>query len=124
MVVILGGNSGIGAHVRSYLCYLICSNHLVKSRAVTNLFFFLRKDLFSFMRALQVTILYKYHDHNIVRKIIIYELIAHENVLFIFFDRDCGVFDNSVDIVGLRHSIRLISYKMPNKSLYIFGIRV
>ena len=33
---ILDGNSEIGAHVRRNICYLICSRHLIKSRAVTN----------------------------------------------------------------------------------------
>ena len=27
MVLVLDGNSEIGAHVRSYLCYLICIRH-------------------------------------------------------------------------------------------------
>ena len=34
--LIFDGNSEIGAHVRSILCYLICSRHLIRSRAVTN----------------------------------------------------------------------------------------
>ena len=48
MVLILDGNSEIGAHVRSELYYLICLGHLIRSRAVTNL---LRTYLFSLMRA-------------------------------------------------------------------------
>ena len=44
-------NSEIGAHVRSKLCYLFCLRHLITPRAVTNRFFLLRKDQFSFMRA-------------------------------------------------------------------------
>ena len=37
MVLILDGNSEIGAHLSSNLCYLICVRHLFRSRAVTNL---------------------------------------------------------------------------------------
>ena len=44
MVLILDGNSEIGAHVR----------HLNKSRADTNRILFLSKDLFSLMRAQHV----------------------------------------------------------------------
>ena len=36
MVLVLDGNSEIGEHVRSYLCYLICLRHRIISRAVTN----------------------------------------------------------------------------------------
>ena len=43
VILILDGNSEIGAHVRSNLCYLIW--------AVINRIFFIRIDLFSFMRA-------------------------------------------------------------------------
>ena len=39
MVRIVDGNSDIGAHVRSKLCYLICSRHLVRSRAFIKLYF-------------------------------------------------------------------------------------
>ena len=46
-VLILNGNS----HVRSNLCYFICSSHLIRSRAVTHRIFLLRKDLFSIMCA-------------------------------------------------------------------------
>ena len=35
-MVLIDGNSEIGAHVRSNLCYLICLRHLIRSRAVTN----------------------------------------------------------------------------------------
>ena len=39
MVLKLDGKSEIGAHhVRSNLCYLICLRHLIRSRAVTDLF--------------------------------------------------------------------------------------
>ena len=40
MVRILDGNSGVGAHVRSNICHLICLRDLIKSRAVTNRIFF------------------------------------------------------------------------------------
>ena len=40
MVLILDGNSVMNAHVRSNLYCLICLRHLIKSRAVTNQFFF------------------------------------------------------------------------------------
>ena len=36
MALILDGNSEIGSHVRSNLCYLICLRHLIISGAVTN----------------------------------------------------------------------------------------
>jgi len=36
MVLILNGNSEIGTHVKSNLCYLICLRHLIRSRVVTN----------------------------------------------------------------------------------------
>ena len=35
---ILDGNSGIGAHIMGNICYLICSRHLIGSRAVTEQF--------------------------------------------------------------------------------------
>ena len=54
MVLILDGNSVIDAHVRSNRFYLICLRHFISSRTVTNRFFFLRKDLLSFMRAQHV----------------------------------------------------------------------
>ena len=45
------GNSEIDAHVRSNLCYLTCSRHLIRSRDQSLIDFFLHKCLFSFMRA-------------------------------------------------------------------------
>ena len=36
MVLNLDGNSEIGAHVRSNVCYLICLRHVIRSKAVTN----------------------------------------------------------------------------------------
>ena len=39
MVLILDGNSKIGAHIRNTICYLICCRHLIRSRAITNLIF-------------------------------------------------------------------------------------
>ena len=45
-IIILDSNSEMGAHVRSNLCYLICIRHLIRSRAVT-IVFFLREYLFS-----------------------------------------------------------------------------
>ena len=42
MVLMLDGYLEMDAHVRSDLCYLICSKHLFRSRAVTNLIFFLQ----------------------------------------------------------------------------------
>ena len=61
---ILDGNSEIGAHVRSNLCYLICLRRLIRSRAVTNRLFLLRKDLLFFMRSQHNLSdpVYKYHD--------------------------------------------------------------
>ena len=50
MVLVWDGNSEIGSHVRSGLCYLICSSHSFSSRAVTNMNCFFRIDLFSFIR--------------------------------------------------------------------------
>ena len=47
MVLILDGNSEIGAQVRSNLCYLIWLRHLIRSRAVKNRIFFIRKYVFS-----------------------------------------------------------------------------
>ena len=41
MLLISDGNSEIGAHVRSDLCYLICLRHLIKPSSVTNRIFFL-----------------------------------------------------------------------------------
>ena len=42
----LDGNSEIGAHVRSNLCYLTCFRHLISSRAVTNRFFSPKRPLY------------------------------------------------------------------------------
>ena len=46
MVLILDGDSEIGSHVISNIWYLICSRHLIRSRAVANRILFLLKDLF------------------------------------------------------------------------------
>ena len=54
MVRIFDGNSEIGAHARSNLCYLICLSHLIRSRVTdhsVHVDFFLTKDLFSFIHA-------------------------------------------------------------------------
>ena len=51
MVLEIVGNSEMGAHVRSNLCYLICLRILTRSRGVTNRIIVLRQVLFSFMRA-------------------------------------------------------------------------
>ena len=59
MVLILGGNSEISAHVKKKLCNLICLRHLIRSKAITNHIFFLRKDIFSFICAQHVL---SYHD--------------------------------------------------------------
>ena len=48
ILILLGGNSKIGAHVWSNLCHLISLRHLIISRAVTNRIFFRRKVLFAF----------------------------------------------------------------------------
>jgi len=48
MVLILDGNSEMGAHVRSNLLYVICIIHLIRARAVTNrILFFSEKTYFS-----------------------------------------------------------------------------
>ena len=46
MVFILDGNSEIGAHIRGDFCYLICLTHLIRSREVTDLIFYLEKTYF------------------------------------------------------------------------------
>ena len=46
MVLILNGNSEMGAHVVSNLRYLIWLKHLIRSRVATNRILFLRKGLF------------------------------------------------------------------------------
>ena len=53
MVLILDGNSEIGAHIRRNICYLICLMHLIRSKAVTNQFF-PPKRFFSLFRAQHV----------------------------------------------------------------------
>ena len=45
-LLILDGNSELGARVRSNLCYLICFRHLLGSRAVTNRNVFSKKIIF------------------------------------------------------------------------------
>ena len=45
MVVVLDGNSDIGAHVRTNLCYPISLKDLIRLRVVTNRIFLLREDL-------------------------------------------------------------------------------
>jgi len=47
MVLILDGNSEMGAHVRSNLCYLISFRHLIRLRE----YVFIRKGFFLFIRA-------------------------------------------------------------------------
>ena len=68
MVLILG-NSEIGAHVKSSLCYLICLRHLIRSRAITSQIFFSKKTNFlSYVRIIfTVTIKCKYHAHSLVK---------------------------------------------------------
>ena len=63
MVFIYDGNSEIGAQVRSNLCYLIYLRHLMRSRGVTNRFFFSHKNFLSFKRAQHVLSYHqsKYH---------------------------------------------------------------
>ena len=39
-VLILHGISEIGAHVKSNICYLICSRHLIRMRSIRNRIFF------------------------------------------------------------------------------------
>ena len=46
MVLILDGNSEIGAQVGNNICNLICLRHLFISRTVTNQIFFSRTDYF------------------------------------------------------------------------------
>ena len=43
MVLIIDGNSEIGAHVWSYFGYLICERLLFRSRVVANLNYYLQK---------------------------------------------------------------------------------
>ena len=51
--MVLDGNSEIGAHVRSNLCYLICLRNLL-DKEKSQIRFFVGKDLFSFMHAQHV----------------------------------------------------------------------
>ena len=46
MMLLLDGNSEIGAHLRSDIVNLICSMHLIRSRAVSNLKFIPEKPFF------------------------------------------------------------------------------
>ena len=46
MALILDGNSGIGAHVKNNLCYLICLRHMIRSGAVKNQIFSFEKIYF------------------------------------------------------------------------------
>ena len=50
----INGNSKIGAHVRSYHCYLMCFRHLIRSREDTNPIFIFGKDILSFIVAQHV----------------------------------------------------------------------
>ena len=61
MVFILDGNS----EIRNKISYSICLRHLIRSRVVTNLFFFLRKNFFSFMRAHHVLSYHLYTQREI-----------------------------------------------------------
>ena len=63
-VLILDGNSEIGAHERSNLRYMISFMHLIRSGAVTNRIFQSEKIYYpSYVRNMfWVMILYKYHD--------------------------------------------------------------
>ena len=63
MVPLLDGNSEIGEHVRSILCYLNCIRHLIRSRAVKNRVFFLKNTYFPLCvrNMYRVTIYYKSH---------------------------------------------------------------
>ena len=54
MVFILDGNSEIGAHVWSKFRNLICPRHFFISRALTNLIFFFKIELFSVLSAQHV----------------------------------------------------------------------
>ena len=55
-VHILDGKTEIGAHVRRYLCFLICYMHLIRSRAIKFLF---PKDLFPSLLAQHVRSYYQ-----------------------------------------------------------------
>ena len=62
MVLILDGNSGMVAQGRSNLYYLICLRHFIISRGATSRLFFLRKDIYFFMRAQHIM---SYHLINL-----------------------------------------------------------
>ena len=64
MVLELDGHLEIGAHVRSNLCYVACLSHLIRSQAVPNPFFSLRKDPFSILRAQHFL---SYHSSTMVK---------------------------------------------------------
>ena len=57
MILILDGNSEIDAQVKCELYYLICSSHLIRSRAAINMLFF-----HTCGKKFWVTIWYNYHD--------------------------------------------------------------
>ena len=78
MVRILDSKSEIGALVRGNFCNLICIRHFIKSRAVSNRIFFIRKELFSFMGAQHVL---SYHINQ-----------NHEKDLISFIQKDHGCF--------------------------------
>ena len=52
MLLILDGNSDIGAHVRSNLCYMIFVRHFIRSRAIINAIFFYLNHFFLHARAI------------------------------------------------------------------------
>ena len=54
MLLKLDGNSKIGAHVSSNLCYFICLSNLIISRTVKSRIFFSGKIYFFFMLAQHV----------------------------------------------------------------------
>ena len=60
LVLIIDGNSVIGAYVWSHLVYLICLRHLFRSGTGTKLIFFFLKKRPVFLNTWD-TILYKYH---------------------------------------------------------------
>ena len=82
MVLILDGNSEIGAPVRRNPFYKNFLRHFIRSRAVTNRLIFLRKDLFSFMRAQHVL---SYHlmqvPWSIPRQLLFAKSINKHNIL-------------------------------------------
>ena len=44
-MILLDGNSEIGAHVCSNLCYFICLGHFIRLSVVTNLFFLPKRPI-------------------------------------------------------------------------------